>query len=162
MNKIFLAIWANVWDKYENIKNALNLLWEKIFNIKSSNIYKTKPFWETDQDNFLNLVISWETNLNPQELLIFVKNIEKEIWRIHRYKWWPREIDIDIIFYSQIIFDEENLKIPHIWIQNRDFVMIPFLDLEKSFIHPYLWETIEKLYSKLDKNLHTIIWKYDI
>lgn len=157
MNKIFLWIWANVWNKEKNIEKALKLLWEKIINIKKSNIYKTKPFWVTKQENFLNLVISWETRLTQEELLKFVKDIEKKIWRIFRFRWWPREIDIDILFYNSQIFENENLIIPHTWIHERDFVLKPLLDLEKNFIHPKINKTIEELYEELNEKYYTII-----
>lgn len=141
----------------ENIKNAIKLLGKNIFNIKKSNIYKTKPFWETDQENFLNLVISWETELSPENLLIFLKDTEQEIWRIHRYRWWPREIDIDILFYDDLILETENLIIPHIWISERDFVLKPMLDLEPNFIHPKLKKSVSELFEELNKENYTII-----
>ena len=158
MNKIYLWLWANVWDKEKNILKAINLLSKNIFNIKKSNIYKTKPFWETDQENFLNLVVYWETELSPENLLIFLKEIEKEIWRVNRYRWWPREIDIDILFYEDLIFETENLIIPHIWIPERDFVLKPMLDLETNFIHPKLKKSVSKLFEELNSENYTIIW----
>lgn len=157
MNKIYLWIWANVWDMQENIKNAIKLLGKNIFNIKKSNIYKTKPFWETAQENFLNLVIFWETELSPENLLIFLKKTEQEIWRIHRYRWWPREIDIDILFYDDLVLETENLKIPHIWIPERDFVLKPMLDLEPNFIHPKLKKSVSELFEELNSENYTII-----
>ncbi|MDD5769938.1 MAG: 2-amino-4-hydroxy-6-hydroxymethyldihydropteridine diphosphokinase [Candidatus Gracilibacteria bacterium] len=157
MNKIFLSLGSNIGDKKENLKKAINLLQENISNVKLSKFYKTKPYGETNQDNFLNMVISGETNLFPEELLEFVKNIENEIGRTQTYRWGPRIIDIDILFYDYLILETPDLIIPHIGIEKRDFVLKPLLDLELNFVHPKLGKSVKELYEKLDKTTLTII-----
>lgn len=156
-HKIFLWLWTNIWNKEQNLKEAISFLRTNISNIKESKMYKTKPFWELNQDNFLNMVISWYTNLDHLELLEFVKNTEDQIWRTKTYRWWPRIIDIDILFFDDLIFERENLIIPHIWIEFRDFVLKPFLDLEPNFIHPKTKKTIKELYENLSSKDFTII-----
>lgn len=157
MHKIFLSLGSNVWEKQTNINKTIKLLESEISNIKKSKIYKTKAFWEINQDDFLNMVLVWGTNLSPKKLLDFIKEVEQRIWRINTYRWWPRVIDIDILFYDEIILETQNLTIPHIWIIERDFVLKPLLDLNEDFIHPVNKKTIKKMFMELCKNNLTII-----
>jgi len=149
MHKIYLALGSNVGDKKKNILMAIDALGEQITLITTAKIYASKAAYVTDQDDFYNTAISGQTQLSPEDLLIFVKEIEKKIWRISRAHRWPREIDIDILLYDDIILDSETLKIPHPRIAERDFVLQPLLDIEPDLIHPQLQETMQKLYEKI-------------
>ena len=154
MHKVFLGLGSNVGNKIENIKKAINLLQEKINNIEVAPFYVSKAVGYENQDDFVNTVLKGYTKLNPFELLEFTKQVEKQVGRIYRFHWGPREIDIDILFYDDLVINTEDLVIPHPRIQERDFVLIPLSDLEDGFIHPSLNLKIKELLEKLkDKSI---------
>ena len=129
MHTIFLALGTNLGDREKNIKEALKLLKEKVIGMKLASIYESKPQGRINQGNFLNSALKGKTSLSPQELLHFVKGIERKMGRVDRGINGPREIDIDILFYDDIVLDTPDLKIPHPRISERDFVLRPLLDL---------------------------------
>jgi 2-amino-4-hydroxy-6-hydroxymethyldihydropteridine diphosphokinase len=150
-SKVFLALGSNLGNKYKNLKNAEILLEEKGIRIlKRSKIYITPPFGYTEQDDFLNECLIITTNLSPRELLNKIHEIEKGLKRKRKIHWGPRTIDIDILFYEDKIIDEEDLKIPHPGIPERDFVLRPLMDLDPDFIHPILKKRIKNLYSEIE------------
>lgn len=159
MNKIFLALGANVGDKTQNILDAISLLSEKITNIKKASLYESKAAGYIDQDNFINTAISGDTNLNPMELLKFIKSVEEKIGRIKRFRWGPREIDVDILFYNNEFYKKNNLEIPHPRLAERDFVLIPLEELDPKLIHPIFKKTVSELLKELLQNQKSIIRK---
>lgn len=147
MHKVFLGLGANVGDKKKNLEKAIEFLSEKIVNIQSSKFYETKPWGYKEQENFLNAAILGRTLLLPIELLKFVKDVETRVGRIERFRWGPREIDIDILFYEDLIYQDSNLQIPHPHLHKRDFVLKPLMDLDPNFVHPILKRTIRHIRS---------------
>ncbi|HSA83984.1 MAG TPA: aminodeoxychorismate synthase component I [Patescibacteria group bacterium] len=152
MHNVFLALGSNVGNKKANMNNAITLLGKDIHNITVSNFYETKPMYYENQNTFLNSTLRGETTLSPQELILFVKHIEKEIGRKKRFRNGPREIDIDILFYDDLIFKTEHVQIPHPRIQERPFVLKPLMDLDPNFTHPVLKKTIKELSQKITTN----------
>ncbi len=149
MIKVFLALGSNLGDKKQHIKEAIELLKKQISDIKVAKFYETKPQYYEEQDTFINTVLVGFTSLDPKDLLHFIKEGEKQIGRKKRFHFGPREIDIDILFYNGLIYKDENLIIPHPLMQERAFVLKPFLDLEPDFVHPKLKKTIKELYEEL-------------
>lgn len=136
MTEVYLALGANVGDRQANIEQAVELLGEKIQHIKVASLMETKAVGYTDQPDFLNTVVSGETDLNPEELLKYIKNIEQQVGRVKTFRWGPREIDIDIIFYGDQTYKSEHLTIPHPEYQNRDFVLKPLVELNSDLKDP--------------------------
>jgi 2-amino-4-hydroxy-6-hydroxymethyldihydropteridine diphosphokinase len=126
---IYLALGSNMGDKEKNINKALELLKAKVDVIKLAKMYETKPWGYADQENFLNTALRGKTNLTPQELLIFLKQIERQLGRVKRIKNGPREIDVDILYYDDLVINTADLVIPHPRIQEREFVLKPLADL---------------------------------
>ncbi|MGC9080137.1 2-amino-4-hydroxy-6-hydroxymethyldihydropteridine diphosphokinase [Sulfurihydrogenibium sp.] len=149
MNKVFLGLGSNVGDREKNLKEAINLLSEKINIIKLSKIYETKPVGVENQPDFLNMAVFGETILDPVNLFSFVKEVEKKVGRVERYRWGPREIDIDILFFNDLVLELEYLQIPHPRIHERDFVLKPLMDLDPDFVHPVLKKSVRELYNLL-------------
>ncbi len=149
MNTIFLALGSNVGDSVTYIHKAIELLSKKISNIQTAPIYTSKAVGFTDQPDFFNTAIKGKTDLEPLELLTFVKDIEQEIGRIYRFRWGPREIDVDIIFYNDLIFKNDTLEIPHPRAHERDFVLVPIADIDPTTVHPVLKKTVAKLLQEL-------------
>ncbi|WP_338037301.1 2-amino-4-hydroxy-6-hydroxymethyldihydropteridine diphosphokinase [Marinitoga litoralis] len=147
-----MALGSNVGDKLNNIKKAIDLLSKYGEIIKVSNIYETEPWGYTDQDIFLNACVLIETELKPLELLKICKNIELELKRKKRFKWGPREIDLDILYYEDLVFEDENLQIPHKYIFERDFVIVPLNDISPDWVHPIYKKSIKQRYDEIDKS----------
>ncbi len=149
MTKVFLALGSNIGDKKQHLNDAIELLRKHVNDILTAKFYETKPQYYQEQNTFINTVLVGFTNFNPKDLLHFIKEVEKQIGRKKRFRFGPREIDIDILFYGDLIFKNENLVIPHPLLQEREFVLKPFLDLEPNFVHPQLRKTIKNLYEEL-------------
>jgi 2-amino-4-hydroxy-6-hydroxymethyldihydropteridine diphosphokinase len=134
----FLGIGSNIGDRYGYLKKAL----EKIGNVKGikfincSSIYETEPWGIREQKDFLNCVFQIETILSPGELISELKSIETELGRKNNVQWREREIDIDILFYDDLVYKDEILEIPHSEIADRKFVLIPMYEIAPDFIHP--------------------------
>ncbi|MCL4364633.1 2-amino-4-hydroxy-6-hydroxymethyldihydropteridine diphosphokinase [Patescibacteria group bacterium] len=157
MTKVFLALGANVGDTKSNIEKATALIGQKLSGVKTAPIYKTKPWGYTKQPYFLNTALSGKTDLTPEELLDFVKDVEKKVGRRKRIRWGPREIDVDLIFYGETVSQSKRLTIPHRDAWRRDFVLKPIVDLEPNLVHPLLKKPITKLLEDIPRSEKTII-----
>lgn len=149
MKHVFLALGSNIGDRKAYILKAIEFLKEKISDIVIAPIYETKAFGVTDQNNFYNTALTGKTEFAPPELLTFAKDIEKRVGRIERFRWGPREIDIDILFYNDEVLKSEKLTIPHPGIPERYFVLKPLSDVAPDFIHPTLKKSVSTLLSEL-------------
>lgn len=147
----FIGIGTNEGDKLANIRFALSEIdgsdSSSIENVSS--IYKTLPMGEVQQENFLNAVIKIKTKLLPEGLFLFLKSIEKKAGRIKRERWGPRELDLDILFYDDIIYNKNELIIPHSGVIERDFVLVPLIEIEPHLIHPILKVELSELLKEL-------------
>ena len=146
MSKIYLSIGSNKGNRYSQIKEALKLIREDLGEIISiSKIYETKS-WGFESEKFLNLCIAIKSELSPDKLLFSINSIEKKIGRKRDSKKVnAREIDIDIIFYSNKIVNQEELIIPHPKLQLRNFVLVPLSEIASDFVHPILLKSVKEL-----------------
>jgi len=126
---IFLSLGSNIGDKKLNITNALFELSEYVNIKKVSSLYESDPLLFEDQDNFYNLVIEIEYEETALDLLNIIKNIEIKLGRQSTFRYGPRIIDIDILFFNNQVIQEENLTIPHYDWHNRKFVVEPLSEL---------------------------------
>lgn len=153
MRKIYLSIGSNKGNRYSFIKEALRLIRKdigKVFLI--SKTYETKS-WGFHSDDFINICIMIKSELLPAELLNNLKNIEVRIGRIRNStEISAREIDIDILFYSDEIVDQKNLMIPHPRLHLRNFVLYPLNDIASDFVHPILIKPINELLEECRDN----------
>lgn len=147
----FIGIGTNEGDKLANIRFALSEIdgsdSSSIENVSS--IYETLPMGEVQQENFLNAVIKIKTKLLPEGLFLFLKSVEKKAGRIKRERWGPRELDLDILFYDDIIYNKNELIIPHSGVIERDFVLVPLIEIEPHLIHPILKVELSELLKEL-------------
>ncbi|MCR1973397.1 2-amino-4-hydroxy-6-hydroxymethyldihydropteridine diphosphokinase [Clostridium sporogenes] len=150
MHTAYVAFGSNIGEKESYIKRALKKIEERGMKIiKVSPIYETEPYGVLDQDSFLNGVVKIETNLIPEDLIGELLNIEKQLDRVRERRWGPRTIDLDIIFYDDLIINEKDLVIPHKDMENREFVLKPLCDIDENFIHPVLKKSVRQLYDRL-------------
>ena len=134
MNKAYLGLGTNMGDKQAYLKEACKIISDNtnINIVKISKVYKTKAWGYTNQDDFLNICIEVDTNLSPEELLEVCHEVENKLNRVRVIRWGPRTIDVDILFFNNIISTDENLILPHPRIKERAFVLIPLMDLNKE------------------------------
>ncbi|MBM4171781.1 MAG: 2-amino-4-hydroxy-6-hydroxymethyldihydropteridine diphosphokinase [Ignavibacteria bacterium] len=137
-DKIFLGLGSNKGDRLYFLKKTVAELQSFNVNIVNySSVYETIPYGNKEQKNFYNAVVEVSSSLTIDNLFNLIKRLEKQLGRKEsKEKWAPREIDIDILFYNQLIYKSDKLNIPHPGILERDFVMIPLLEIDKNFFHP--------------------------
>lgn len=150
----YLCLGSNIEDRVSYIQQATNLLVEtKLVNlIRSSTLYETEPWGNKDQSWFLNAVIEVKTALEPKELLELCLNVEYKLGRDRNSEeqWGARKIDIDILFYGDLIYEDTNLVIPHKRLHERAFVLVPLLELIPDYIHPKYKKSLIDLHESLD------------
>lgn len=146
----FLALGTNLGDRMSNLDEALARLPPAVKILKQSPIYETKPWGITDQPLFLNMVVQVETGLSPSKLLMHLKHIETEMGRTPTVRYGPRTIDMDILFYDDLILETRHLTIPHPRLHERAFVLVPLHDIAPDFIHPVLEKSIGTLMNAID------------
>ncbi|OGP73412.1 MAG: 2-amino-4-hydroxy-6-hydroxymethyldihydropteridine diphosphokinase [Deltaproteobacteria bacterium RBG_16_49_23] len=144
---VYIGIGSNLGDKIAHCEKAIS----EILNIdrhrllSRSSLFKTRPIGYTAQDWFVNGVIKLESDLEPHDLFRALKDVESRLGRAETFRWGPREIDLDILLYDDRIIQTENLQIPHPHMHERQFVLIPLVEIEPELIHPVLKKSVQNL-----------------
>lgn len=151
-HQIYLGMGSNLGDRRANMVEALQRL-KAGGNMRLqaiSRLYQTAPVGYADQPDFLNLVVEAETLFTPTDLLRYLKELEVEMGRQPTFRNGPRPIDIDILFYDDITYnDGETLVIPHPRLHERGFVLAPLADLSPNLVHPTLHQSVEEMLDNL-------------
>lgn len=151
----YLSIGSNMGDKEQYLKNAIEKLGStddcKVTAI--SKFIETEPYGGVEQDTFLNGCLEIRTLMTPEELLKRVNTIEAEEGRVRTIHWGPRTLDIDILLYDNEIIYTDDLKIPHIDMHNRMFVLVPLSEIAPYAIHPVLGKSVMRMKEKLEERL---------
>jgi 2-amino-4-hydroxy-6-hydroxymethyldihydropteridine diphosphokinase len=147
----YLGLGSNLGDKLKSITEAINLIskLKSVEIIRTSSMIITKPYGKTDQPDFLNCIIEIDTDLLPEELLKKCLDIENQLGRIRNEKWGPRTIDIDLLFYEDIIMNSELLVLPHPEIHKREFILTSLNELCPNLVHPILIKKIKDIFVEL-------------
>lgn len=142
----YLLIGTNMGQRDANLQLATELLEKQVGKLtKSSSIYETAAWGKENQPGFLNQVLAFETNLKPAELLEKILQIEQQMGRQRLEKWGSRIIDIDILYFNEKIINQKNLQIPHPYLQDRRFTMVPLAEIAPDFTHPVLKKNNKQL-----------------
>jgi 2-amino-4-hydroxy-6-hydroxymethyldihydropteridine diphosphokinase len=146
------------------LRNAVDMIKDDSLSVidNISSVYESIPYGLKEQDNFLNAVIEISSARSLQDLSKWIKTVEKAIGRIEGPRWGPREIDIDLLFYGDVVYSDEKLTVPHKEILLRDFVIIPLKEIAPGFQHPVTgqviadidtWNVEELIIKKFSDNL---------
>ena len=158
MAKVYAAIGSNIASE-SNIENCLNVLKDEFSVFIRSSYYITSPYGYFNQNDFLNLVVGLSTMLTPGALLGKFQEIEHQFERVKKIRDGPRTIDLDILLYDSLVIKEPNLMIPHPGLLERDFFLIPMLEVAPQAIFPCTGGKLSKLAYKIRH--HHIIRKAD-
>jgi len=140
MHQVFLGIGGNTGNKHENFDKVYTFIKNELGDIiKRSSVYETPPWGFESEENFWNQVIIVETQFSPEKLLKNIAQIENRFGRERvKGKYTSREMDIDILYFDDLIMNIEKLTIPHPQISNRLFVLLPLAEIAPEFVHPKL------------------------
>jgi 2-amino-4-hydroxy-6-hydroxymethyldihydropteridine diphosphokinase len=150
----YIGLGSNLGDKIAYCKKAI----AKILDLDNhkllvrSSFYKTDPVGYRSQDWFINGIIKIESDLDPLDLLRALKEIEAKLGRKETYQWGPREIDLDLLLYEDRIIQTDQLQIPHPRLQERQFVLIPLVEIDPDMIHPVLKKSIQELLKEIKED----------
>lgn len=145
----FIAIGSNMGKRIENCIRAVRAISDFARIMSLSSIYETEPVDNEDQPDFINCVVKIETLLSPFDLLTFLQAVETAIGNRRIEKQGPRVIDLDIIFYADLLIETDDLIIPHPRAHLRRFVLEPLCEVASDFIHPSLEISICELLNNL-------------
>ena len=153
VHEAYLSIGSNIGDTKANLDEAIKRLneYKTIKVTKVSSYMVTKPWGYEDQDDFLNAALKIKTTLNPSELMDTLLKIENDMKRKRVIKWGPRIIDLDIIFYDNLVSEDEHIVLPHPRMEEREFVLKPLCEIAPYKIHPILHKRVFKLLEELTK-----------
>jgi 2-amino-4-hydroxy-6-hydroxymethyldihydropteridine diphosphokinase len=155
---VYLGLGSNLGDRLLNVKAAHPALAPYACIFAASPVYETAPWGYTDQPAFLNQVLGIETGLSPLELLAALKRVEVDLGRITSFRYGPRLIDLDILFYDDLVLETPGLVIPHPRLAERAFVLVPMADLAPDLRHPTLGKTVSELLAAVDASeVHFLI-----
>lgn len=148
---IYLSLGSNLGHREANLYRALseigNIPLTQVMDV--SKIIETPPYGNTDQPEFLNLATRVISSLSPFTLLERFQEIEQKLGRVRKETWEARTIDIDIVFYENLVLRHPRLILPHYDMHNRLFVLEPLSEICPYFVHPLLGKTVVELYQSL-------------
>ena len=151
---VYIGIGSNLGDKVEQCEKGISeiLRVDRTRLLARSSLFKTQPVGYTSQDWFVNGVIKIETDLEPLDLLRSLKAIESRLGRGETFRWGPRLIDLDILFFDEHEIQTEQLQIPHPLLHERQFVLTPLVEIDRNLIHPVLKKTVQELLEDLQED----------
>jgi len=154
-HNVYLALGSNLGNRAANLKEATASLTPQMDVQAKSRVYETPPWGYTGQEKFFNQVLKVKTYLEPEPLLKHLKRLEVALGRKASFQNGPRLIDIDILFYDDLVLNSSALTIPHPHVHERGFVLLPMMDIAPDYVHPVKQRSVRELLAGCD--LHGIV-----
>ena len=145
---VYIALGTTLGDRTANLRAAIASMPPDVHVITESHVYETPPWGYENQPAFLNMVIKAETSLEPESLLTYLKQLEVQLGREQNFRWGPRLIDLDILFYDDVILESPPLVIPHPRLHERGFVLVPLLEIAPDIVHPVFHSQVKDFLSE--------------
>ena len=142
---VYLSLGTNLGDRAANLKQAVNSLTPQLQVRKRSKVYETPPWGYTEQELFLNQVLKATTYLDPEPLIGHLKRLEVVLGREETFRHGPRLIDIDILFFDDLVLETPSLVIPHPHVHERGFVLLPMMDIAPDLVHPVTKKSVREM-----------------
>ncbi len=149
---VYISYGSNMGDSEGYIDDAVAEIAEHelIEMVRDSGRIVTKPYGEVKQDDFLNGVCHIRTLMEPEELLAYLHRLENKAGRVRDVHWGPRTLDLDILLYDDLVYESDDLIIPHVDMENRKFVLKPMCELNENLRHPILKKTMRQMLNDLE------------
>lgn len=147
---VYLALGTNLGNRASNLKEAVAALPPQMEVQARSQVYETPPWGHIEQGKFYNQVLKAKTYLEPEQLLKHLKRLEVALGRVTSFQNGPRLIDIDILFYDDLVLESPALVIPHPRVHERGFVLLPMMDIAPDFVHPVKQRSVRDLIAGCD------------
>lgn len=146
-NIAYIGIGSNVGVQINKIDYAIELVDSNPHcEVEAvSSIYESSPYGDIIQSEFFNAVFKIKTYFELKELFMFLKSVEQQVGRTVAQKWGPREIDLDILFFNDLVYSDDEITIPHKDLLNRDFVLVPLYEIASDLIHPLIDKKISEI-----------------
>jgi 2-amino-4-hydroxy-6-hydroxymethyldihydropteridine diphosphokinase len=156
--EIYLLLGGNLGNREKNLERACSMVQQMVGPvIKRSSVYETEPWGFTHESCFLNQVLHVTTRLSPEELLRSVNAIEKQFGRKRTpEKYAARTMDIDVLFYNDLVLSDEQMTIPHPRLHERKFTLVPLYEIAPELIHPVFKKTTEQLLKECKDEMKVI------
>lgn len=156
MARVYIGLGSNLGDRLANMREAVRRLGDIMTITDVSPLYETDPVGYIDQPAFLNAVVAGETVLEPLDLLREMQAIENALERERPFPNAPRTIDLDLLFYDDLVLETDDLTLPHPRLHERAFVLAPLADIASELRHPRLGLTVLELCADLDVPAHSV------
>jgi len=147
---VYLALGSNMGNRAANLKEAISSLAPQMEVKAKSKVYETPPWGYAEQEKFLNQVVKVNTYVEPEPLLKHLKRLEIVLGRKASFQNGPRLIDIDILFYDDLIYESALVTVPHPRLHERGFVLLPLMDIAPDLIHPVKEKSVRDLLGACD------------
>lgn len=149
--RAFIGAGANLGEPDRQIRQAQEQLGKApgVKFLGASSFYRTQPVGPVEQPPFVNAVFSLECEISPRELLTLLLDMERRMGRVRKERWGPRVIDLDLLFFGDMLIKEKGLEAPHPRLHERRFVLAPLAEIAPGFVHPLLKKSVSELLAAL-------------
>ena len=151
MARVLLSLGANLGHKAMSVRKAMEMVaqWPGCSDLRASPLYLTKPWGYRDQDDFVNSAMSFDSDMDPHEMLSRIHELEESFKRERIFRYGPRTLDVDILCVGDLVLNTPELSIPHPRMAERAFVLVPLDAIEPDFHVPGTGRTVHELKSAL-------------
>ena len=158
MHQVVLSLGGNMGDRLSLLNNARELLTRQMKLESASTIYQTAAWGGNSQGAYLNQVLVLTTTMGAEDCLNYIQQIENQLGRQRIMKWGDRTMDIDILYFDDEIINTERLKVPHPYLVDRNFVLVPLAEVLPDFVHPQMGKSSMVLMEECEDSLKVKQW----